>query len=121
MLLPNLGLMQRANRQSYSHKAYYLLVLPATLILLLVNTFPLLYSCFISVTNYSLSDPDAIAFVGFNNFVQAFKDPMFLNSLLMTAKFTLELCQFSLCLLIAVLLNRLNKNGNLVLGIFLFR
>jgi multiple sugar transport system permease protein len=110
-----------ATRQSYSHKAYYLLVLPATLILLLVNTFPLLYSCYISVTNYSLSDPDTSSFVGLNNFVQAFKDQMFLNSLLMTVKFTLGsvFCEFSLGLLIAVLLNRLNKSGNLVLGIFL--
>jgi multiple sugar transport system permease protein len=113
--------VQIATRQSYSHKAYYLLVLPATLILLLVNTFPLLYSCYISVTNYSLSDPDTSSFVGLNNFVQAFKDQMFLNSLLMTVKFTLGsvFCEFSLGLLIAVLLNRLNKSGNLVLGIFL--
>ena len=113
--------MPIATRQSYSHKAYYLLVLPATLILLLVNTFPLLYSCYISVTNYSLSDPDTSSFVGLNNFGQAFKDQMFLNSLLMTVKFTLGsvFCEFSLGLLIAVLLNRLNKSGNLVLGIFL--
>jgi hypothetical protein len=89
------------------------------LILLLVNTFPLLYSCYISVTNYSLSDPDTSSFVCLNNFVIAFRDQMFLNSLLMTAKSTLGsvFCEFSLGLLIAVLLNRLNKSGNLVLGI----
>ena len=57
-------------------------MLPATLILLLVNTFPLLYSCYISVTNYSLSDPDTSSFVGLNNFVIAFRDQMLLNSLL---------------------------------------
>jgi ABC-type sugar transport system permease subunit len=67
--------MPKASRQSYSYKAYYRLVLPAVLILLLVNTFPLIYSCYISVTNYSLSDPDTSSFEGFNNFVQAFKDP----------------------------------------------
>jgi multiple sugar transport system permease protein len=112
--------MQSTNRQSYFHKASYLLVLPATLILLLVNTFPLLYSCYISLTNYSLANPETNSFVGFNNFVQAFKDPMFLNSLLITVKFTLGsvFCEFSLGLLIAVLLNRL-KGGNLILGIFL--
>jgi multiple sugar transport system permease protein len=115
--------MPRSSRQSYSHKAYYLLVLPATMILLLVNTFPLLYSYYISVTNYSLSDPEASSFVGLNNFAQAFKDPMFLNSLLMTAKFTsgAVFCEFSVGLLIAVLLNRLNKHGNLILGIFFCR
>jgi ABC-type sugar transport system permease subunit len=67
--------MPKASRETYSHKAYYLLVLPAVLILLLVNRFPLIYSCYISVTNYSLSDPDTSSFMGFNNFVQAFKDP----------------------------------------------
>jgi ABC-type sugar transport system permease subunit len=61
--------MPKASRQSDSHKAYYLLVLLAVLILLLVNTFPLICSCYISVTNYSLSDPDTSSFVGFNNFV----------------------------------------------------
>jgi multiple sugar transport system permease protein len=113
--------MQSANRQSYGRKGFHLLVLPSALILLLVNTFPLLYSLYISFTNYSLAAPEAIPFVGFNNFVQAFKDPMFLNSLLITVKFTLGsvLCEFSLGLLIAVLLNRLNKRANLVLGIFL--
>src|SRR5260370_12570001 len=113
--------MQTATRQSYSHRAYYLLVLPATLILLLVNTFPLLYSCYISVTNYSLSDPDTSSFVGLNNFVIAFRDQMFLNSLLMTVKFTLRsvFCEFSLGLLITALLNPLNKSGNFFLSIFL--
>src|SRR5260370_42140656 len=103
--------MEGRNRQRYRQKASYVLVMPATMILLLVNTFPLLYSFYISLTNYSLSDPETSSFVGFNNFVQAFKDPMFLNSLLMTVKFTLGsvFCEFSLGLLIAVLLNRLNK------------
>ncbi len=113
--------MPRATRQTYNSKAYYLLVLPATFILLLVNTFPLLYSCFISFTNYSLSDPDTYAFIGFNNFIQAVKDPMFLNSLLMTIKFTSGsvLVEFLLGLLIAVLLNRLTRHANLILGVFL--
>ena len=113
--------MPRAARQTYNSKAYYLLVLPATLILLLVNTFPLLYSCFISFTNYSLSDPDTYAFIGLNNFIQAVKDPMFLNSLLMTLKFTSGsvLAEFLLGLLIAVLLNQLTRHANLVLGVFL--
>jgi len=113
--------MPRSTRQTHSRRAYYLLVLPAALILLLVNIFPLLYSCYISLTNYSLSDPDTISFAGLNNFVQAFRDPMFLNSLLMTVKFTsgCVVLEFLLGLLIAVLLNRLDRYANLVLGVLL--
>jgi multiple sugar transport system permease protein len=113
--------MQRANYQSYGRKTFRLLVLPATVILLLVNTFPLLYSCYISFTNDSLATPEATSFVGFSNFIQAFKDPMFLNALLVTVKFTLGsvASEFSLGLLIAVLLSRLNKGASLVLGLFL--
>jgi multiple sugar transport system permease protein len=113
--------MPRSARQTHSRRAYYLLVLPAALILLLVNTFPLLYSCCISLTNYSFSDPDTVSFAGLNNFVQAFRDPMFLNSLLMTVKFTsgCVVLEFWLGLLIAVLLNRLDRYANLVLGVFL--
>jgi multiple sugar transport system permease protein len=113
--------MQGANYQSYGQKTFRLLVLPATVILLLVNTFPLLYSCYISFTNHSLATPEATLFVGFNNFIQAFKDPMFLNALLVTVKFTLGsvASEFSLGLLIAVLLSRLNKGASLVLGLFL--
>jgi multiple sugar transport system permease protein len=98
-----------------------MLVLPAALILLVVNTFPLLYSCCISLTNYSLSNPDTFSLVGLSNFVQAFKDPMFLNSLGMTIKFTAGsvFTEFLLGLLVALLLNRLNRHANLVLGVFL--
>ena len=113
--------MPRSTRQTLNRTAYYMLVLPAALILLVVNTFPLLYSCCISLTNYSVSNPDTISFVGLSNFVHPFKDPMFLNSLEMTIKFTAGsvFAEFLLGLLVAVLLNRLTRHPNLLLGVFL--
>lgn len=101
---------------------YYLFILPAVLILLLVNLFPLFNSLFVSLTDYTLMKPDDWDFIGFRNYSKGLTDKMVWNSLLNTIKFTVSATavEFVIGLCIALLLNRLNRLANLVLALLMF-
>ncbi len=60
------------------------LLLPAIILLIFVVGFPMLYSLWLSFTNYTLLNPTASKFVGFKNYVTLFRDQVFLRALLRT-------------------------------------
>jgi len=62
----------------------FVLLLPAIALLLFVVGFPMLYSLYLSFTNYTLLNAGSVKFVGFENYVTLFTDPVFLRSLLRT-------------------------------------
>lgn len=77
--------------RSYWNKpqhAAYLFLLPAALLILVFNVIPLLASFVISTLDMGISFEDA-KFVGLANFQEALGDRRFVNSLLVTIKFTL--------------------------------
>lgn len=121
------GLVKKSDRTrqrwsvSSRELSYYLFVLPAVLILVLVNLLPLFNSLFISLTDYSLMKPADWDFIGFRNYAKALTDQMVLNSLFNTVKFTLLATglEFSIGLCIALLINRLNRLANLVLALLM--
>jgi ABC-type sugar transport system permease subunit len=45
------------------------LLLPSILIILLIVGFPMLYSLYLSFTNYNLTSPGDIRFIGLQNYV----------------------------------------------------
>ncbi len=53
------------------------LLTPGIVILVLVVGFPMLYSLYISFTDYTLTSTTNIHFVGFKNYVTLFQDPIF--------------------------------------------
>ncbi|MCD9197269.1 carbohydrate ABC transporter permease [Aeromicrobium wangtongii] len=53
------------------------LVAPALVLMLLVTAFPMLRALYLSLFNYSLTDPDAREFVGLANYATALSDPLF--------------------------------------------
>ena len=53
------------------------LLLPSILIILLVVGFPMLYSLYLSFTNYTLVNTKDIDFVGLANYIELFKNPLF--------------------------------------------
>jgi multiple sugar transport system permease protein len=81
----------------------YLLLLPAIVLMLFVIGFPMLYSLYLSFTNFTLLNPNAVKFVWFKNYVTLFGDPVFLRALLRTVVYMLIAVnsEFVLGLLIA--------------------
>jgi len=101
---------------------YYLLTLPALIFLLLFNLYPLFYSLTVSFTNYNLSKPfDMRLFVGLNNYLRAFKDPLFLKAFGVSLKYTIGAVtfEFLIGLGVALMLNRLKGFGKKILTISL--
>ena len=78
------------------------LLLPSILVMVFVVGFPMLYSFYLSFTNFNLLNPHAIKFVGFKNYITLFKDPIFWSALYRTIIF----------MLIAV-------NGEFILGLII--
>lgn len=62
----------------------YLLVTPATLIILCVVFVPVINAIMMSFQSYDLRRPKQIAFIGLANYIQAFGDPQFLNAVIRT-------------------------------------
>lgn len=86
-------------------KIAYLLIAPSYLIYLLFVLIPILWTIVMSFTNYNLKD---YAFIGFKNYLNMFKDSVFLKSLWNTVRYSLMTIPVAmvLALLLAVLLNQ---------------
>jgi multiple sugar transport system permease protein len=69
-----------------AHKNFwpYVLVAPAVLIIIGVVFIPILNAIFMSFQSYDLRRPMNIGFIGFGNYVEMFKDPLFRSALLRT-------------------------------------
>ncbi len=80
----------------------FFLLLPAIILMIFVVGFPMLYSLYLSFTNYTLLSPGAAKFIGIQNYVTLFGDHVFLRALLRTI----------LYMLIAV-------NAEFILGLFI--
>jgi len=87
----------------------YWLLLPTFFITLAVAIVPLLYSIYLSFHRWIMTRPDLpISFVGLDNWIYIFKDPIFWGSVGRTLTFTVCAVgiEFMLGLVIAMLLNR---------------
>ncbi|WP_254120120.1 carbohydrate ABC transporter permease [Bacillus paralicheniformis] len=60
---------------------------PSLLILSVFLVIPSIMAVYYAFTDYYLLTPDMRKFVGFDNFIKLFKDPIFLKSLSNTLKF----------------------------------
>ncbi|MEW5817599.1 MAG: sugar ABC transporter permease [Spirochaetota bacterium] len=54
---------------------------PAVILMAFVIAFPMIFSLYLSFTNYTLISQTSIKFIGFKNYVTLFKDPIFLAAL----------------------------------------
>ena len=59
----------------------YLYFLPVFVLIVLIFIFPLCYSVVLSFFEWNLTKPKQRGFVGFQNFIELFNDPLFLPSL----------------------------------------
>ena len=97
----------------------YLFIAPAMILLLLFNIIPLIASLVISTFDVSMTLNDA-RFVGLGNFVEAFHDSRFWNSMWVTIKWTLvEMpIQVLVALLLAALLTKNTWFNKLCRGVY---
>jgi multiple sugar transport system permease protein len=88
------------------------LFLPTLIVLLLVFIYPLTYSFYLSLTNYSIINP--IKFVYFRNYINILRDPNVWNSIIVTFQFSLGalFCELLLGFGIALVLNSIQVGKN---------
>jgi len=81
----------------------FFLLLPAVILMLFVVGFPMLYSLYLSFTDYTLLSAGAKKFIGINNYITLFKDQVFVRALIRTVLYMLIAVnsEFILGLLIA--------------------
>src|SRR5689334_13412606 len=85
-----------------------LYVLPSIIYISVFTVFPFAYLFYISTFNYSLYSGGSPSFIAFGNFLNAFTDPLFQKSLLITLGYgvLLTVVEIVLGLAIALVLNR---------------
>jgi len=82
--------------------------LPAIIFVALLMIFPILYTLFLSFTNWNLTSGNPFSFVGFNSYIRVLTEPRFLHALARTFSFTFfaVVIEGFLGVAIAVILNR---------------
>lgn len=97
----------------------YIFLAPSLILLFLFNILPLITAFILSVFDVNMTLSDAV-FVGLDNFIEAFHDDRFVNSLKITATFTLiELpIQVFGAMIIAALLTKNNFKNKLFRAIY---
>src|SRR5699024_8567009 len=100
----------------------YLLVAPALIIMAIITVFPLLNSFWISLHEWNLKESlDIGSFVGLDNYIKAFKDPTFWNSVWVTLIFTVAtvVVTIGLAILVALLLSKEKKYISLIRAVLI--
>lgn len=112
-------LRARHHRLSQKDKAGYLMLLPSLIIFVFFVFFPVIYSAFMSLHDWSLSS-QVTPFIGFLNYLNILKDDEFWNSLKNTLIYTVGVVSggLILSLLLAVALNANIKGKTLLRAIF---
>lgn len=113
-------------RRVMSHKTKqrwvtFFFLSPWLIIFGIFGAYPIIYSFFVSLTDYSGLNP-SMNFVGFDNYISAFQDEVFLKALLNTTLFVVGTIPFTLgiALFLAILLNnKIPMQGLFKSGFFL--
>ena len=111
------GLVQNMSKKLIAKReltGYYMLI-PATLLFLMINGFPLVYGLVLSFTNKNYTKTKSGKFIGLRNFIDIFQDSEFWGIMGFTLFYTVVVVMVSyvLGLALAMLLNR-NIRGRAV-------
>ncbi len=96
-------------RSSFAERNLRILFpLPAIIFVALLMIFPILYTLFLSFTNWNLTSGNPLSFVGFNSYIRVLSEPRFLNAVGRTFAFTFFAVAIEgfLGVAIALILNR---------------
>ena len=100
--------LHRHSRVGYDRAGFaFLLNMPSLVAIALLAGYPILYSAWISLHQYSLRRPNRFRFVGLQNYLDIMRTPEFWSALRITAEFTLLVVALVVILgmMIALLLN----------------
>jgi multiple sugar transport system permease protein len=102
----------KTKRSEYFHsenRIKFVFLSPALLIIIIVLIIPLIYALIDSFYKFNLSKIyEGRHFIGFSNYINAFKDPYFLNAILVSAIITVAVVSLELIIgiFLALLLNK---------------
>lgn len=94
----------------------WLFPLPSGLFIFLMMIFPILYTFYISLTDWDMISGGQISFIGLDNYINLLKEPRFFNAIKLTLYFTVLAVGVEVILgvAIALILNRNFRGKNLV-------
>jgi multiple sugar transport system permease protein len=90
--------------------------LPAMIFLIIMMAFPMIYTIYVSLTDWNMSSGSAAGFIGLENYVEMFRESRFYNAFCLTFYFTILAVSMEVVLgvMIALVLNREFRGKNLV-------
>lgn len=99
----------------------WLFPLPAAIFIISMMAFPVAYTIWVSLTDWSMTSAGEAQFVGLKNYIALFNDARFFNSVKLTLYFTILSVSVETVLgvAIALILNREFKGKNLAKGVLL--
>lgn len=99
----------------------YLFIAPSAIILIALSIYPFLFLVYNSLRDFVLTKPKQAAFIGIQNYIAVFKDPIFTHSLLVTALFVLGAVtlEFLIGFGLAIILNKPFRGSSLIRAILL--
>lgn len=99
----------------------WLFPLPAAIFILSMMAFPVIYTIWVSMTDWSMASIGSVKFIGLKNYIDLLSDDRFYNSVKLTLYFTILAVgvETVLGVAIALILNRDFKGKNIVKGILL--
>lgn len=111
----------KSTRQRKDERFGLLMSLPSMILLALLFVFPIIYSFGASFTNYRLVGGRKLKFVAFDNYIKAFTDATFWNSVTITLIITVGalLAEFLFAMLLAGLIINIKKGQGVLKTIYL--
>ena len=99
---------KRSGRKRDERVAAYIFVAPAVILLIAFLVVPMIYTVYFSGFKYQIMRPDAMKFIGFENYQKLFSDKNFWLALKNTVYFTVIVvpCQCVLALALALLVSK---------------
>jgi ABC-type sugar transport system permease subunit len=120
--VPNIQASPKLKKSRFSRNGTLLLLLaPALLLLLSITIYPFVYLLYNSFFSINLMNPSLKRFIGLDNYISMFSDPMVINGFINTIVFTAcaVVIQMVLGLLIAMVLDSNIKGMQLLTTLFL--
>lgn len=100
----------KSSRNLKSNDKYYIITLLFPLLFLFVfgGIIPIIYSFIMSLSQYKLNVSSQMHFIGFDNYIKMFSDPVFLGSIWKTVYYSVLMIVFSMLfgLIISLVVNR---------------
>ena len=103
-------------KRFFDRNLAWFMVLPSLIVVIVIIVLPMVYSFYLSLTNFDLLRPDRIRFVGLNNYIKLLQDSIFWRAFLNTVVFMTVAVnvEFILGLFLAQLISRVNRGQSII-------